>query len=100
VSSIYGEGEVSDKLIMDKERYDYKFKKGDDYWSDTLKEGDRELYAVWDILQKDANMKDDLILIKLWTRCDRYIGDYTGTLLIDYCFMNMFQVENKEDDVL
>ncbi len=94
VEAIYGKPELTDELIDRSNLY-----QGDDEWSYSLREGARELSAVWAENIKGAKMKDDVSYVSLYVSPAKQYG-YSFCLIIDYEFSNADDVENKEDEVL
>lgn len=94
VETIYGTPELTDKLLDKSSLY-----MGDDEWSYALREGARELSAVWSTKITGKKLKDDISYVDLFVTPYVKIG-YTFILIIDYEFENTTKVEENEDSVL
>ena len=93
VENIYGKAEITDELTDRGSLY-----QGDDEWSYSLREGARELSAVWKE-DKATKLKDDVSYICLYVTPSKSYG-YSFVLIIDYEFSNALSVEQNEDSVL
>lgn len=94
VEAIYGTPELTDKLLDKSTLY-----MGDDEWSYSLREGARELSAVWSPKISGKELKDNISYVYLFVTPYIKIG-YTFVLIIDYEFENTAKVEANEDSVL
>lgn len=94
VESVYGTPYITDKII-DSNSLD----KDASSWSYSLREGERELSAVWEDGKKGTKLKDDITYINLYVTPSKSTG-YTFVLIIEYEFSNSFAVEQNEDSVL
>lgn len=94
VEAVYGKAEITDKLNDKKSIYE-----GDDQWSYSLREGARELSAVWTSKITGKKLKDDISYVYLFVTPNMKIG-YSFVMIIDYEFENTIKVEQKEDSVL
>lgn len=94
VESVYGTPDITDKIIDSN-----SWHKDASDWSYSLREGERELSAVWEEGNKGTKLKDDITYINLYVTPSKSIG-YTFVLIIDYEFSNSFAVEKNEDSVL
>ena len=92
LEKIYGKPIVVDALTDPTTSF-----RTENYWLYTLEKGARELYAVWNLKNEDATLKDELDSVSLWGAC---VGYNKTFLLIDYNFINQEKVENQEDEVL
>lgn len=94
VEAIYGKPELTDKLLDRSSLYE-----GDSEWSYSLREGARELSAIWSSEITGKKLKDDISYVNLFVMPYIKIG-YTFVLIIDYEFENATKVEENEDSVL
>ena len=90
ISKTYGEPEIYDRI----DRGSYM--EDDKYWMMTLRNGARELYAVWG---GDSDLQDNLSGISLECKAldIPHYGD--GLLILDYDFKNASSVEDEQDSV-
>lgn len=91
VSKTYGEPSVKDEIVSSS-YYD-----DDDYWFYSLKEGSRELQAVW----SGEGLKDGLNAILLSCIVGDEYATFEGNcrLLIAYIFENASSVKEEQDSV-
>ncbi len=94
VEAIYGKALISDKLI-DKS----SINSNEDDWSYSLREGERELRAMWSMKITGKKLKDNITYVDLYVAPNSNSG-YYFVLIIDYEFENIYKVEQKEDSVL
>ena len=94
VEAIYGTPELTDKLLDKSSLY-----MGEDKWSYSLREGARELSAVWSSRITGNKLKDEISYVSLFVTPYVKFG-YTFVLIIDYEFENATKVEENEDSVL
>lgn len=94
VESVYGIPNITDKIIDGNSWHNE-----DSEWSYSLREGERELSAVWEEGLKDVKLKDDISYICLYVTPSKSYG-YSFVLIIDYEFSNSYEVEKNEDSVL
>ncbi len=92
ISKTYGKPKINNNI--DRNLYDLYQK--DEYWFYTLREGSRELSAIWG---KSSPLADDLNLVGL--QCSAVNGylDGTGQLVLYYYFSNSDSVEDEQDSV-
>ena len=88
----YGKPKVTDKYSNSSDSYHQQ----DEYWFYSLREGSRELSAVWGY---DSALSDDLESVAL--ECTVLSGFYEGTgqLVLYYYFKNTSAVEDEQDEV-
>ena len=94
VEAIYGKAQVTDKLLDKSSMHS-----SESDWSYSLREGERELSAIWSSKNTGKNLKDDIKYVDLYVAPNSSIG-YYFVLIIDYEFINISKVEQKEDSVL
>ena len=94
VEAIYGKPEIIDKMI-DKSSYSTS----ESEWSYSLREGARQLSALWNSGITGKKLKDDISNVCLFVTPISNIG-YHFVLVIDYEFENTIKVEQNEDSVL
>lgn len=94
ISKTYGNPKVVDKIDRN---LPTAFQK-DDYWFYTLKEGSRELYAIWGT---NELLSDNLHSVVLECIPENGYGykEGKGHLLLNYCFVNFDNVKDEEDSV-
>lgn len=92
LSKIYGTPKKTDKIDPN-----YYWKK-DEYWLTALREGARELSAIWKKGEKGANLPDELAGITIYIEADKIFEN--GVVIIEYGFSNYSEVQEKQDDVL
>ena len=97
IAKTYGKPKIIDKV--DSEIYSHHQK--DEYWFYTLKEGSRQLYAVWG---QNTSLADNLDTVVL--ECSSVSGLYEtgfdggkGQLILYYYFNNTSSVEDEQDEV-
>ncbi len=90
VEAIYGTPELTDKLLDKSSLY-----MGEDEWSYSLREGARELRAVWSSRITGNKLKDEISYVSLFVTPYVKFG-YTFVLIIE----NATKVEENEDFVL
>ncbi len=94
VETVYGKPGITDKLNDKSSMYE-----GVDQWSFSLREGARELSAVWSSKITGEKLKDDISYVYLFVTPNMKIG-YSFVMIIEYGFENTIKVEQKEDSVL
>ena len=94
VEAIYGKAQIIDQLLDKASLYS-----SDSEWSYTLREGERELSAMWSTNITGKNLKDDIKYVDLYVAPNSSFG-YYFVLVINYEFVNITKVEQKEDSVL
>lgn len=92
ISKTYGNPKVVDKIDRN---IPTAFQK-DDYWFYTLKEGSRELYAIWGT---NELLPDNLDTVVLECIPENGYREGKGHLLLNYCFLNFDNVKDEEDSV-
>lgn len=92
IAKTYGKPKIIDKV--DSEIYSHHQK--DEYWFYTLREGSRQLYAVWG---QNTSLADNLESVAL--ECSHLSGfdEGTGQLILYYYFNNTSSVEDEQDEV-
>ncbi len=92
ISKTYGNAKINNKV--DKDIYSSYQK--DDYWFYTLREGSRELSAVWGT---NSSLADNLMNVALECKTASGTFDGTGILVLYYTFTNTQSVEDEQDSV-
>ena len=92
IAKTYGKPKVTDKYSNSSDSYYQQ----DEYWFYSLREGSRELSAVWGY---DSALSDELESVAL--KCTVSSGFYEGTgqLVLYYDFKNTSAVEDEQDEV-
>ena len=92
IAKTYGKPKVTDKYSNSS----YSYYQQDEYWFYSLREGSRELSAVWGY---DSALSDELESVAL--KCTVSSGFYEGTgqLVLYYDFKNTSAVEDEQDEV-
>ena len=92
IAKTYGKPKVTDKYSNSSDSYYQQ----DEYWFYSLREGSRELSAVWGY---DSALSDELESVAL--ECTVLSGFYEGTgqLVLYYYFKNTSAVEDEQDEV-
>lgn len=92
IAKTYGKPKVTDKYS----NYSDSYYQQDEYWFYSLREGSRELSAVWGY---DSALSDELESVAL--KCTVSSGFYEGTgqLVLYYYFKNTSAVEDEQDEV-
>ncbi len=92
ISKTYGRPKINNNI----DRNLYDIYQQDDYWFYTLREGSRELSAVWG---KSSPLADNLDLVTL--ECSALNGylEGSGQLVLYYYFSNSDSVEDEQDSV-
>lgn len=92
ISKTYGKPKINNNI----DRNLYELYQKDEYWFYTLKEGSRELSAVWG---KSSPLADDLDFVALQCSAVNGLYDGSGQLVLCYYFSNSSSVENEQDSV-
>lgn len=92
IAKTYGKPKVTDKYSNSSDSYYQQ----DEYWFYSLREGSRELSAVWGY---DSALSDELESVAL--ECTVLSGFYEGIgqLVLYYYFKNASAVEDEQDEV-
>lgn len=89
ISKTYGKPKINNNVDRDSFQ-------SNDYWFYTLKEGSRELSAIWG---KSSPLADDLDLVGLQCSAVDDYRDEKGQLVLYYYFSNSDSVEDEQDSV-
>lgn len=90
LSKIYGKPKITNKIDSN-----YYWKK-DEYWLKSLREGARQLFAVWEKGEKGTNLPEELDNVSIHAKA---LYD-DGLIVIEYSFSNFNEIYEKQDDVL
>jgi len=94
LEAIYGKAKIKDTLVDNDSLYS-----GTRNWSYSLREGARELCAIWSSFENEKNLKDNISDLYLYIVPASNLG-YSFLMLIEYDFFNVYDVEETEDSVL
>ena len=92
IAKTYGKPKVTDKYSNSADSYHQK----DDYWFYSLREGSRELSAVWGY---NNALADNLGTVALECTVTNGFYEGTGQLVLYYYFNNTSSVEDEQDEV-
>ena len=92
IAKTYGTPKIIDTIASDVSAFDRK----DKYWFMTLKDGARELYALWD---DNSTLTDNLEIIVLDCVADSGYLSGESHLMLRYFFRNAKDVQDEQDDV-
>lgn len=92
IAKTYGQPEINNKVDSNISSYDQE----DENWFYTLKEGSRELSAVWGY---NSPLADNLDTVALECSFVNGFYDGTGQLVLYYYFNNADAVEDEQDEV-
>ena len=92
IAKTYGKPKVTDKYSNSSDSYHQQ----DEYWFYSLREGSRELSAVWGY---DSALSDDLESVALECTVLSGFDEGTGQLVLYYYFKNTSAVEDEQDEV-
>ena len=92
IAKTYGKPKVTDKYSNSS----YSYYQQDEYWFYSLREGSRELSAVWGY---DSALSDDLESVALECTVLSGFDEGTGQLVLYYYFKNTSAVEDEQDEV-
>lgn len=92
IAKTYGKPKVTDKYSNSSDSYHQQ----DEYWFYSLREGSRELSAVWGY---DSALSDELESVALECTVSSGFYDGTGQLVLYYYFKNTSAVEDEQDEV-
>ena len=92
IAKTYGKPKVTDKYSNSSDSYYQQ----DEYWFYSLREGSRELSAVWGY---DSALSDELESVALECTVSRGFYEGTGQLVLYYYFKNTSAVEEEQDEV-
>ena len=92
IAKVYGKPKINDKYNNTADSYYQE----DEYWFYALREGSRELSAVWGY---NSSLADNLDTVAL--ECSVTSGFYEGSgqLILYYYFTNARAVEDEQDEV-
>ena len=92
IAKTYGKPKINNKVDSSISSYYQK----DENWFYTLREGSRELSAVWG---NNSSLADNLDTVALECVSVSGLYDGTGQLILYYYFSNAKSVEDEQDDV-
>ena len=92
IAKTYGKPKVTDKYSNASDSYHQQ----DEYWFYSLREGSRELSAVWGY---NSALSDELKSVALECTVSSGFYDGTGQLVLYYYFKNASAVEDEQDEV-
>ena len=92
IAKTYGKPKVTDKYSNSSDSYYQQ----DEYWFYSLREGSRELSAVWGY---NSALSDELKSVALECTVSSGFYDGTGQLVLYYYFKNASAVEDEQDEV-
>lgn len=92
IAKTYGKPKINSKIDSNIS----SLYQNDEYWFYTLREGSRELSAVWGY---DAPLADSLAIVVLECSAVNGFYDGTGQLILYYYFNNTNDVEDEQDSV-
>ena len=92
IAKTYGKPKVTDKYSNSSDSYYQQ----DKYWFYSLREGSRELSAVWGY---DSALSDELESVALECTVLSGFDEGTGQLVLYYYFKNTSAVEDEQDEV-
>ena len=92
IGKTYGKPQIVNKIDPNLSN----FLKADKYWFQTLKDGSRELYAIWG---EKTNLSDNLYKVELECLADSDYLSEEGCLVLYYYFNNASSVEDEQDSV-
>ena len=92
IAKTYGKPKVTDKYSNSSDSYHQQ----DEYWFYSLREGSRELSAVWGY---DSALSDELESVALECTVLSGFDEGTGQLVLYYYFKNTSAVEDEQDEV-
>ena len=92
IGKTYGKPQTIDKIDQNLRNID----KSDSHWFQTLKDGSRDLYAVWG---EKIKLSDNLSKVELKCVADSGYISGNGHLVLYYYFNNASSVEDEQDSV-
>ena len=92
IAKTYGKPKINDRYNNTADSYYQK----DEYWFYSLREGSRELSAVWGY---NTSLADNLNTVALECSITSGLYEGTGQLVLYYYFNNTSSVEDEQDEV-